>query len=452
LSTILLEPADHFCRLYDEVDVQQLLDHAEAWRADPATERTARWLRDEVLAGRYDARRTAGAIAAALDPGRQRIAHLRGLDLAFQEASPTLGARPPRALTAMVQRYTLLGRFNTEAVAGGLVPRFAAPGRRGQLPDALADLFGAVQRVSPACWESVDHIVFPMRSRFTAPERTAGALVGCAPMIADPDEMNWEAEERDGLRFYRIAVKATPAVRARIESLVESFDSDGVQIAVLPELVASRELLAAWQDLLRRRAIPPHSRLRWVLIGTGDIEPRGSRPVNAGAVLDARTGELLLQQRKQHPFNIKPGELRDWALPLPTDHQLDEDLRRGHRLVVAETGLGRLGILVCEDLARVAGLGATIRELGMSHALAPVFSKPTLEHYWEHSRAKVHADETGTSVIVSNSLVVGRLQGHSAPLGASLVHTPWGGVPQQAERPTDVMRYLLRDEEPVRRV
>ena len=136
---------------------------------------------------------------------------------------------------------------------GALLPRFARPGRRGQLPDDLADAFGSVVRVGSAGWDACDHVALPARSRLTRPEREAGLRVATAPMIREPDELEWEVEERSGLRFYRIHPADREPTRARVEKVIAAWDEQDVAIGVAPELCLSRALLERWQVALRER-------------------------------------------------------------------------------------------------------------------------------------------------------------------------------------------------------
>jgi hypothetical protein len=46
---------------------------------------------------------------------------------------------------------------------------------------------------------------------------------------------------------------------------------------------------------------------------------------------------------------------------------------------------------------------------GVSHILAPVFAKPQREWFWEHQAGLSYAREVGTTTVVANSLVIGRL-------------------------------------------
>ena len=146
----------------------------------------------------------AGEQVAEPEGGRETFAVLLGLDAALAHANPLLGAAAPPAISEYALRYAESGRLDSGAGPGALLPRFARPGRGGQLPDDPADAFGSVLRVKAADWDACDHAALPARSRLSRPEREAGLRVATAPMIREPDELEWEMEERSGMRFYRI--------------------------------------------------------------------------------------------------------------------------------------------------------------------------------------------------------------------------------------------------------
>ena len=224
----------------------------------------------------------AGVEQAALDgPVRRPRAGVRRSPScsASTPPSPTptrCSARPPPALTEYALRYAESGRLDSGALPGALLPRFARPGRRGQLPDDLADAFGSVVRVGSADWDACDHAALPARSRLTRPEREAGLRVATAPMIREPDELEWEVEERSGLRFYRIHPADREPTRARVEKVIAAWDEQDVAIGVAPELCLSRALLERWQVALREREGAGASRLRLVVAGSGNVD--GSSP------------------------------------------------------------------------------------------------------------------------------------------------------------------------------
>ena len=430
--------ADRFCELFDRLDAAQFHAEGEAWMADAEVASTAARVEQAVLGGEP---------APTPDGGRETFAVLLGLDAALAHANPLLGAAAPPALTECALRYAESGRFDSGSVPGALLPRFARPGRRGQLPDDPADAFGSVVRVSSAGWEACDHIALPARSRLTRPEREAGLRVATAPMIREPDELEWEVEERSGLRFYRIHPADREPMRARVERVITAWDEHDVAIGVAPELCLSRALLEHWQVALRERAGAGTSRLRLVVAGSGNVDGC-SPPANEAVLLDARTGEVLVRQRKVHPFNFSHADLELWGLADRLTGPIDEDLSRGRRVCVMEAGGARLAILVCEDLARLHAFAGALHAHGVSLLLVPVFARPTKDRRWERARAEVYSDAIGSSVVVANSLVIAQIVGSPAPVGTAIAVAPGHAAIGHASEPDDVVVFALDGDRP----
>jgi predicted amidohydrolase len=424
--------ADLFCERFDRLDVERFHDEGEAWMADTTVAATAAAVEQAVLAGE--------PVPYAGD-----FAVLLGLDAALAHANPLLGGTAPPALTEYALRYAESGRFDSGAVPGALLPRFARPGRRGQLPNDLADAFGSVVRIDAAGWDACDHLALPARSRLTRPDREAGLRVATAPMIRAPEELRWEVEERSGLRFYRIHPADREPTRARVEKVIAAWDEQGVAIGVAPELCLSRALLERWQVALRARA--GTSRLRLVMAGSGNLDG-ASPPANEAVLLDARTGEVLVRQRKIHPFNFSHGDLKLWGLADRLNGPADEDLSRGRRVCVVEAGGARLAILVCEDLARLHAFAAALHAHGVSLLLVPVFARPTKDRRWERARAEVYSDAIGSNVVVANSLVIAEILGSDRPVGTAIAVAPGHAAVGHSSEPEDIVVFALDGDGP----
>jgi predicted amidohydrolase len=425
--------ADLFCVLFDRLDPAELRAQAETWMADASVAATAA----RVEHGTLDSRSvpTPGG-------GRETFAVLRGLDAALAHANPLLGAAPPPALAEYALRYAESGRLDSGALPGALLPRFARPGRRGQLPDDPADAFGSVVRVGAAAWEACDHAVLPARSRLTRPEREAGLRVATAPVIREPDELEWEVQERSGLRFYRIHPADRKPTRARIERVIAAWDEQAVAIGVAPELCLSRVLLERWQVALSERDGAGGGALRLVVAGSGNLDG-SSPPANEAVLLDACTGEILARQRKVHPFNFSQQDVELWGLGDRLTAPVDEDLSRGERVCVVEAGGVRLAILVCEDLARLHAFAAALHAHGVSLILVPVFARPTRDRRWERARAEVYSDAVGATVVVANSLVIAEILRSPAPVGTALAVAPGQAAVGHSCDPEDVVVFAL---------
>ncbi|HKP91548.1 MAG TPA: hypothetical protein VJT75_16400 [Thermoleophilaceae bacterium] len=425
--------ADLFCELFDRLDPAGFHAEGEAWMADADVAATAAAVERSAVDGEP---------VAAPESGRETFAVLLGLDAALAHANPLLGVAAPPALSEYALRYAESGRLDSGALPGALLPRFARPGRRGQLPDDLADAFGAVVRVNPAGWDACDHAALPARSRLTRPERDAGLRVATAPMIREPDELEWEVEERSGLRFYRIRPADREPTRARVDRVIAAWDELDVSIGLAPELCLSRALLERWQAALRERAAAGTSRLRLVVAGSGNVDG-SSPPANEAVLLDARTGESLVRQPKVHPFNFSREDLELWGLADRLSAPIDEDLRRGGRVCVVEAGGARLAILVCEDLARLHTFAAALHGHGVSLLLVPVFARPTKDRRWERARAEVYSDAIGSSVVVANSLVIAEILRSPRPVGTAIAIAPGQTAVGHSSEPDDVVVFAL---------
>jgi predicted amidohydrolase len=437
--------ADFFCELFDGLAPSEFrIGGAEAWLGDERV----RSLAQEIEADAVDGSLSPEAVRASVaeDPAGEgtvaRFAALLGLDAALGHANPLQSGVTPPALSELALRYADSGRLDSGALPGALLPRFARPGRRGQLPGDLAEAFGSVVRVGASEWAACAHHVLPAHARLARPDREGGLLVGTAPVIREPDELHWEAQERGGVRFYRIHPADREPTRRRIERVIAAWDEQGPSIGVAPELCLSHELLLAWQAALREREGASTSALRLVLAGSGNVD-RAAPPANTAVLLDAVTGEVLVRQNKIHPFNFTPEDIELWGLGDRFTAPIDEDLRPGERLGVIEAGGARLAVLVCEDLSRLHVFAGLLHAHGVSLILVPVFARPTKDRRWERARAEVYGDVTGSTVIVANSLVMAAILDSPTPVGAALAVGTGHAVVGHASEADDVIVFSL---------
>jgi predicted amidohydrolase len=424
--------ADRFCALFDQLDTAEFRAQGEAWMADPEIAALAVATERAVLAGEA---------VATPNGARETFAVLLGLDGALAHANPAFGEAVPPALTECALRYAETGCFDSGALPGALLPRFAQPGRRGQAPDYLADAFGSVVRVDAADWGLCDRAALPARCRLSRPDRE-GLRIATTPLIREPDELEWEVNERAGLRFYRIRPADRAETSARIETVIAAWDEQDVAIGIVPELCLSAALLERWRVALKTRPAAKTSRLRMVVAGSGNLDGV-TPPANEAVLLDARTGEVLVRQRKIHPFNFSTGDLELWGLTDRLAGPIDEDLTRGDRVCLVEAGGVRLAILVCEDLARLHAFAPSLHAHGVSLLLVPVFARPTKDRRWERARAEVYSDAVGSSVVVANSLVIAEILRSPTPVGTAIAVAPGQAAVGHASEADDVVVFEL---------
>lgn len=436
----MYELPDLFCELYDALERRTFRANIEAWSDSASLASSSDTIMREAQSGTLapdTVRARISLIADNADVGIDgaRYAMLRGLDAAFASINPqapTTGLTLPPGLRMLAADAVIRGRYDSgvHAHGGALIPRLLPPVRVLELPDDPREALFAVLRVPAEDWDAHRLRVLPPDVLLHRQEVARGLRVGCAPFIADPQELRWESEQRKTRRFYQIAPRDLTVTRDRVRDVVYAFDDAAVSIGIVPELALTPALLAVWQqELATRRG---HTALQWVLVGSGSLGS-GRRPDNTAILLNARTGEEIGRQAKCFPFTMSSTELTRWKLEalLGTD-QVEEDLEPGDGLTFLDAGGIRLAILVCEDLARAIDFGRAIRAFGATHLIVPVFARPAKDRRWERTKADQHCEATGSTVIVANSLItsavaLGRLPEASDKPGIGLVVTPIGG-------------------------
>jgi predicted amidohydrolase len=200
----------------------------------------------------------------------------------------------------------------------------------------------------------------------------------------------------------------------RSEEALANLDLSGAHIGVLPELALDDKMLNWWQRTLRGTPRPSHSSLQWILVGTGPLQQNraGRRakvepPPNRAVLLSRSLGQTIMWQDKVEPFSLDDAQIRKWRLdpylgagPL-TEWKQDNDDRH-----LLDTTVGRIAIMICEDLNRVFTHGANLAALEPTHILAPIFAPPIHRYHWQEQAAIQFANAVGTAVVIANSQAI----------------------------------------------
>jgi hypothetical protein len=406
------DPADLFCELYDALDDARVrAGEADEW-ADAASEQDIAQLVEEqaLMHGRFDTERVEQELEQADDIDGRRWAYLLGLDRAFAAVHPALDSAERGALTDLAVRYRTQGRLNSTDEIGGLLPRVAVPQRLLAMDDppveSKADLFSNVTRVAPDLWSRVRPVRIPREADLLS-DVTAALEIGCPPVASAPD-VTFSTRSNTRRQYYIVDVTEPAEMQARIRPILQALDQSGASVALLPELTLTADLVASWEQTLRSTPPPQGSHLRILAIGSGAVVPRNERGLAPNrAVVLARTGDPLWKQDKRHGFTLNPGQIASWGLErVLGDQALAEPIIPDTHITIAESTVGRIVSLVCEDLGRLMEDGPVLRALGPSLAISPVLSPPTLPWYWEHQDARKLVAEVGTQTVVANSLIV----------------------------------------------
>lgn len=233
----------------------------------------------------------------------------------------------------------------------------------------------------------------------------AAQRVGLAPIAEDHDDLAFSASERNK-RAFLDTVPGSVKLEERIRETVLSMLGDGAGLIVLPELVTSHQAIDDLSEILRRS---PISQSAAILVGSGPSSEKDQgldRPYNEAVILSG-TGEELFRQRKLNPFNMNWQRMKDCQLERAAGHEEHfhmEDCAVGNELVVCDIhGLGRIVVLICEDLEQQVPGGNVCLHVLPDWILTPVLDVQLDFGRWEHRRAMEVSRKTLSRVVISCS-------------------------------------------------
>ncbi|MFC7303936.1 nitrilase-related carbon-nitrogen hydrolase [Streptomyces monticola] len=414
INGILLptDPADLFIVLYDLLPDRPFRGlTANQWYRDETVHHLAAQICEDVTT--YGNADTALIKETVQQYGHQGLfTALTGLDQALATTNPFNGARCASALNKIARRYNEKNQLNDPdgPTAGKLLPRCTRPGKLVAQPTGKPDFFN-VHRVTAENCRNVHHVGFKQRNgaHFTGKKAIP---IGSAPLLESYRDLQFEFDVRDGITYYKVS-PVDERLRDRINHVVKKLDDSGAEIGVMPESTLSNALAAHWGTHLGQT--PEGSRLRWILLGTGPLG-EGDPPPNRAVLVDRSTGETILTHDKMHGFTMGQGQADRWQLPERPEHELAaEYLEHGGTVTVAETAIGRVAVLICEDVKQSTDWEAPLRAFGVSHLFVPLFSSPISNQMpprWDVQAAARCVEVVGAWVVLANSLAVGAHMEH----------------------------------------
>jgi predicted amidohydrolase len=423
---------DVLARLWDELESRQDAQRRtifqrnlpSTWRADSTLQSEIEAISSNVevavLSDTVSEDEFRDWIQDASDADLGYYAVIRGLDRAFAYAHPFASSseiddQGSDVLHGLFDRYMATGRYDEGQEGGAVLPRFAGRALGPTDLEQLAHSCANVVRVPAEVWQGIEPQGHAFKDcDFQPRDRRSALEVGCAPMIEDLGELEFEVT---GVGGYKITPLTPPSQRGRIETVIERLEETEVQLAVMPELTLNDELVEHWQETLRTQGL---ARLRWAVIGTGPVttcEPPGAAPptspYNRAVVVEGATGRVLMCQDKRFRFSLERSIRERYELETPERLErsrdvLQEEITTAARTKVVETGIGRVAVLICEDFGRVEEAGPALFRAGVSLVLVPIFSKEILRYRWEEKAAERYEGAARAGVVVSDILAIAR--------------------------------------------
>jgi predicted amidohydrolase len=117
------------------------------------------------------------------------------------------------------------------------------------------------------------------------------------------------------------------------------------------------------------------------------------------------SGEVLFQYNKLHPYKMSVREQTRYSLgdALAQVSRTEDMLPEPQVFYVAETPVGRIGVMICEDLSNAYRYLPIVHSLALDWLFVPVLDGVQTAERWTAESARVYSRE-GTTVVVATSL------------------------------------------------
>lgn len=232
---------------------------------------------------------------------------------------------------------------------------------------------------------------------------------------------------------------------AKVDQLLAQLPKAEQHLAVLPEGVAVfagpdglnlqlAETLGAGPLQSAYAALAKKHQL-YLVVGTLPTQSSDPKRFAASSLLYSPSGELIAHYQKIHLFD---------ALVNDSSKQYLESASTmaGDRIIVAQAGDLRLGMLICYDM-RFPGLTQALAALGMNVMAVPsAFTTVTGEAHW-HTLLRARAIETQSFVVAPAQ--VGTHANGRQTYGHSLIIDPWGRILAEADGSSEMVLSVETD-------
>ena len=350
-------------------------------------------------------------------------------------ADPTATAvGMPEGMDDVKAHYNVTSRLNGTAGIGQVILRRPLWGRWSSSTDPVPDADGIgglfeTLLVLPAAVQAShpDNALEPITLRATfnlSRNRDSRALptgvpwkVGFAPIAQEKTDIHFAIIPDTTHDWYDAQVTD---LGPRIDEVIKELCSAGCHVIALPEMVLNPSMEQALKSAVRKYGAG--SDLCLVLAGTTRTPSKikGGMPSNRCVVID-HVGRTIVEQRKMSRWNLDENLCSRYDFTLAKGTVLKEYIEPGTELCIVERqGLGRLGVLVCEDLSRTEPGRWLRKHLLLDLQFTPVMDSDMRGNRWEKNQGKMSSTDGGCRVIVSNSIPFTHRQNASnAASGAS---------------------------------
>ncbi|KDA03615.1 carbon-nitrogen hydrolase family protein [Hyphomonas oceanitis] len=237
------------------------------------------------------------------------------------------------------------------------------------------------------------------------------------------------------IRAACVQMRSTTAVAENIaaaSALVRQAAEAGAVFIATPEMTnlldirpgMARPKIVAQEDdatLVAFRALAVELGV-WLLLGSIAVTAEGDDRLANRSFLIAPDGDVVAHYDKIHMFDVEVGDGQTY--------RESRSYRPGTSTVLANAGIGRVGMTICYDL-RFAALYRSLAQAGAQILTVPAaFTRVTGEAHW-HVLLRARAIETGCFVVAPAQ--GGKHEDGRETYGHSLIISPWGEILAEAD-------------------
>ena len=234
--------------------------------------------------------------------------------------------------------------------------------------------------------------------------------VALIPLAERADDLELKTSDKYGGRLF-VRPREDELARRAGDALRQA-ESEGAHLALFPEFAVSPAINQAIGKTIREIFADAggEPNLRLVVAGSGLTDmthDESGLPFNESTVYGHGGRELWRQQKLNH-YAVPKRTVKSWDVEDVDAVEYREAFHQGRELHVVDSALGRMTVLICQDLWEDEPSHRLVSQLRPDWIFCPVMDSEIQVGRWSHQRAYPLADRYGVSTVVANSLTLAK--------------------------------------------
>jgi predicted amidohydrolase len=230
-----------------------------------------------------------------------------------------------------------------------------------------------------------------------------GLRIAVAPLVHGMDDLEFERiDEDNGRRAFRAALKDPARIASRAGRVVRRASRLACDVVIFPELCLAPKGQQLVKDVLARSVRRANGRPWLIVAGTAQTPCSSGGHHNRALVLDT-SGNEVLAHNKLFPYEMSRREETRYGIgeALLEEPRVEDIVVEPRSLEILECPLGRVAVLICEDLSNTTLFAPVVQDFEIDWLLVPVMDGVQNLERWTAKYSARFADDFGTSVLVA---------------------------------------------------